>query len=97
MPIAAILALVAALSPAQWGLILGMLPPLIQGAEAIIPRVGQGVHAIIAAVQGRMASHNVSHTDAAKALITEGFAVPGWTDAETKAWLDNATPNPNIG
>lgn len=97
MPIAAILALVAALSPAQWGLILSLIPPLIQGAEAVVPMVGQGVHAIIAAVQGRMASHSVSHADAAKALIIEGFAVPGWSDAETQAWLDNATPNPNSG
>jgi hypothetical protein len=28
--------------------------------------------------------------------VTKGFAVPGWTDEQTRKWLDNAT-DPGFG
>lgn len=29
--------------------------------------------------------------------VTAGYAVPGWTDEETKRWMDSTGSNPNAG
>ena len=87
-----LLGLIAAMSPAEWSLLLGLVPALVQVGGAVGSIVGQVALAI-----GAKMSTGMSHSEAASALAAEGFAVKGWSDAETQKWLDNATPNQNIG
>lgn len=94
MPISAILAIIEALSPAQWLAILGMLPTIYKTIEdtwAAGKEVVATLKQVIGAIDNKMATPGVSHSDAASQLITEGFAVPGWNDAETNAWMNHAS------
>lgn len=68
-------------------------------AAADAAKPGLGVQ--IAAIAERIpvdASLNlaINHLDNVTLMLvaksTKGFAVPGWSDAETQKWIDNATP-----
>jgi len=94
-----LLGLIAAMSPAEWSLLLSLIPSLIQVGGVVGNIVGQ----VASAIGAKMAT-GMSHSEAASALATEGFAVPGWSDAETQKWLDRATShndpsqeNSNVG
>lgn len=93
MPVAALLAIIEALSPAQWLALVGMIPTIITTGEdawAAGKEVFATLSQVVNAVNGRMAG-GVSHSEAASQLRTEGFAVSGWTDQETNDWMNHAS------
>lgn len=94
MPVAALLAIIEALTPAQWLALLGMIPTIITTGEdawAAGKEAFSTLRQVVDAVNGRMETPGVSHSDAASQLRTEGFAVSGWTDQETNDWMNHAS------
>lgn len=94
MPISVILGVIEALTPAQWLAILGMLPTIYKTLEdgwAFGKEAVAMIQQVVGAIDNKMETPGVSHSDAASQLRTEGFAVPGWSDQATRQWMDNVT------
>lgn len=80
------LALLAAMTKAEWNKLTAVVPKLIDVGGGFGTATAEVFHAVEKKIET-----GLSHTEAANELITEGFAVKGWTDEETQKWLDNAT------
>lgn len=61
-----------------------------EAAEAASPGIGGKIRALAGFIPG-VAGNVMPHLDMVT-IAGAGFAVPGWTSAETQKWLDNATP-----
>lgn len=63
-----------------------------EAANSASPTLGGKLKALAEKIPMPSGVNWSTHLDNVTKAATPGFAVPGWTDQETKAWIDNATP-----
>lgn len=91
----ALLTVVAGLTILQWASLVGALSSIVRMLVVVNPKLASTFEQVVTDVKDRMNNDLTDHRTAANKMITEGYAVHGWDDEETKRWLDNATPTGN--
>jgi hypothetical protein len=92
MPVA-LLAIFGGLTATQWVTLISLLPVVIKIIGVFSGVAAELFETVVADIRANMKETGKGHKAVTTKMITEGYAVPGWNNEETKAWLDRATPS----